>query len=179
MQFHLELNHNMFPENWINLYNHTILMSDNNQLINLNNDEIKCLKMILDENNVKFDDNIFQNITYREIGIFLLKSLMITKNKIRRDNRNYKNKLRRLIKITPNQNRINEFEKDIEKSLEKDQIIEEEYQLYYSNLNRFIIQPYTDTHFTSLLNLNQRRLNLGESQFDENYLGENPMDYLL
>ena len=130
MQFDLELN-NIFPENWITLYNHAILMSDNERRINFSSNEIKCLKMILDENNVKYEDTIFQNISCHEIGIFLL-NLMITKNKIKRDNFNCKNKLRRLIKITPNQNRKNEFRNDIEKILEKNRTMEEQYQSYYS-----------------------------------------------
>jgi len=167
MQFHLELeNHNIFPDYWINLYNHTLLMSDNNQKINFNSNEIKCLKNILDENKIKYEDNIFENISYLEIGIFLLKSLMITNKKIKKYNFNNRNKLRRLIKITPSLNKKNEFKKDIENILEKNNTMEKHYKSYYAELNRFIRHPYSDTDFTNLLNLNKRRLDLSDS--DEN-----------
>ena len=42
-------------------------MSDNERQINFSSNEIKCLKMILDENNVKYEDTIFQNISCHEI----------------------------------------------------------------------------------------------------------------
>jgi hypothetical protein len=169
MQFHLELeNHNIFPEYWINLYNHTILMTNNNQNINFGNNEINCLKKILDENKIKYEDNIFENISYLEIGIFLLKSLMIKKNKIKKDNYNLKRKLKRLIKITPNNFRKQEFREDITNIERKNVVVEERYQAYYADLDRFIKHPYSDTYFTNLLNLNKRRLDLSESPVDEN-----------
>lgn len=171
MQFHLELeNHNIFPDYWINLYNHTLLMSDNNQKINFNINEIKCLKNILDENKIKYEDNIFENISYLEIGIFLLKSLMITNKKIKKYNFNNRNKLRRLIKITPSLNKKNEFKKDIENILEKNNTMEKHYKSYYTNLNKFIQYPYSDTDFTSLLNLNKKRLNLDDENDINNLL---------
>jgi len=141
-------------------------MSDNNQKINFNSNEIKCLKNILDENKIKYEDNIFENISYLEIGIFLLKSLMITNKKIKKYNFNNRNKLRRLIKITPSLNKKNEFKKDIENILEKNNTMEKHYKSYYAELNRFIRHPYSDTDFTNLLNLNKRRLDLSDS--DEN-----------
>lgn len=167
MQFHLELeNHNIFPEYWIKLYNHTILMTDNNQKINFSSNQIKCLKKILDENKIKYKNNIFENISYLEIGIFLLKSLMIKKNKMKKDNYNLKNKLNRLIKITPTYLRKQEFKEDITNVQIKNETIEEHYKSYYAELNRFIRHPYSDTDFTNLLNLNKRRLDLSDS--DEN-----------
>ena len=142
-------------------------MTNNNQKIDFGNNEINCLKNILDENKIKYEDNIFENISYLEIGIFLLKSLMIKKNKIKKDNYNLKRKLKRLIKITPNNFRKQEFREDIINIDIKNVAVEEKYQAYYADLDRFIKHPYSDTDFTNLLNLNKRRLDLGVSPIDE------------
>ena len=85
---------------------------------------------------------------------------------MRKYNFNNKNKLRRLIKITPSLNKKNEFKKDIENIQEKNNTMEKHYKSYYAELNRFIRHPYSDTDFTNLLNLNKRRLDLSDS--DEN-----------
>ena len=85
-------------------------------------------------------------------------------------NFNNKNKLRRLIKITPSLNKKNEFKKDIENIQEKNNTMEKHYKSYYTNLNRFIQYPYSDTDFTSLLNLNKKRLNLDDENDINNLL---------
>lgn len=163
MQFNLELqnNNDIFPSEWKKLYDYILLHSDNTLKISKDNaNEIEYIKNILNENNVVYDESILDGISHLEICIFLIKSLMIYKNKIDRENFVKIKKLRNLVRISVNENRKNDFMRDIDHLVSDKVRIREQYNSYNENLNSIALNPHSDTKFTSLLKLNKKRLML-------------------
>ena len=161
MQFNLELQNNddIFSPEWKDLYDYILFHSDNTLKINKDNvNEIRCIKKILSGNNVVYDESILDGISHLEICIFLLKSLMIYKNKIDRENFIKRKKLRNLVRISVNENRKNDFMRDIDYLVSDKLRIKQLYNSYNENLNRILLNPYSDTEFTSLLKLHKKSL---------------------
>jgi hypothetical protein len=169
MQFNLELqnNNDMFPSEWKDLYGYILFHSDNTLKINKDNvNEIRCIKKILSENNVAYDESILDGISHLEICIFRLKSLMIYKNKIDRENFVKIKKLRNLVRISVNENRKNDFMRDIDYLVLDKLRIKQQYNSYNENLNRIVLNSYSDTEFTGLLKLHKKRLILDDEDIN-------------